>query len=150
MMKIGEICTRDVVVVGRGVSVREAAKLMRELHVGDLVVVDAVGGRNVPAGVITDRDVTIEVVAMGVDPDMIKVSDVMGPELVTVGEGETVYDTIQRMRQRGVRRTPVLDAQGGLLGIVSLADLLEFLAEEMTQLARVFYREQTRETASLI
>lgn len=150
MMKIGEICTRDVVVVGRGVSVRDAAKLMREHHVGDLVVVDAVGGRNVPAGVITDRDVTIEVVAMGVDPDMIKVSDVMGPELVTVGEGETVYDTIQRMRQRGVRRTPVLDAQGGLLGIVSLADLLEFLAEEMTQLARVFYREQTRETASLI
>lgn len=150
MMKIGEICTRDVVVVGRGVSVREAARLMREHHVGDLVVVDAVGGRNVPAGVITDRDVTIEVVAMGVDPDMIKVSDVMGPELVTVGEGETVYDTIQRMRQRGVRRTPVLDAQGGLLGIVSLADLLEFLAEEMTQLARVFYREQTRETASLI
>lgn len=150
MMKIGEICTRDVVVVGRGVSVREAAILMREHHVGDLVVVDAVGGRNVPAGVITDRDVTIEVVAMGVDPDMIKVGDVMGPELVTVGEGETVYDTIQRMRQRGVRRTPVLDAQGGLLGIVSLADLLEFLAEEMTQLARVFYREQTRETESLI
>lgn len=150
MMKIGDICTRDVVIVGRGVSVREAAMLMREHHVGDLVVVDTVGGRNVPVGVITDRDVTIEVVAMGVDPDMVKVGEVMGPELVAVGEGETVYDTIQRMRQRGVRRTPVLDAQGGLLGIVSLADLLEFVAEEMTQLARVFYREQTRETENLL
>ncbi len=117
---------------------------------GDLVVVDKVGGRTVPVGVITDRDVAIEVVAMGVDPEMIKVGEVMGPELVTAGEAETVYDTIQRMRARGVRRIPVLDAQGGLAGIVSLADLLEFLAEEITQLAKVFYREQSRETQSLI
>jgi len=150
MMMIGEICNRDVVVVDRDVSVREAAALLREHHVGDLVVVDKVGGRTVPVGVITDRDVAIEVVAMGVDPEMIKVGEVMGPELVTAGEAETVYDTIQRMRARGVRRIPVLDAQGGLAGIVSLADLLEFLAEEITQLAKVFYREQSRETQSLI
>lgn len=150
MMMIGEICNRDVVVVERDVSVREAAALLREHHVGDLVVVDKVGGRTVPVGVITDRDVAIEVVAMGVDPEMIKVGEVMGPELVTAGEAETVYDTIQRMRARGVRRIPVLDAQGGLAGIVSLADLLEFLAEEITQLAKVFYREQSRETQSLI
>lgn len=150
MMKIGEICNRDVVVVGRDATVREAARLLRQHHVGDLVVVDRIGGRGVPVGIITDRDVAIEVVAMGVDPDMVKVGEVMGPELVTAGEGETVYDTIQRMRQRGVRRIPVLDAQGGLAGIVSLADLLEFLAEEVTQLAKVFYREQSRETQSLI
>lgn len=149
-MKIAEICNRDVVVVGRDMPVRDAALLMREQHVGDLVVVDAIGGRNVPVGVVTDRDVTIEVVAMGVDPEMIKVGEVMGSELVTAGEAETVYDTIQRMRQRGVRRVPVVDAQGGLAGIVSLADLLEFVAEEITQLAKVFYREQSRESESLI
>jgi len=73
------------------------------------------------------------------------VGEVMGPELITAGEEETVFDTLQRMRQHGVRRVPVVDSHGGLAGIVSLADLLEFLAEELSYLSTVELREQARE-----
>ncbi|HET9700636.1 MAG TPA: CBS domain-containing protein [Burkholderiales bacterium] len=144
-MQIGEVCNREVIVTERGTSVREAAALMRDFHVGNLVVVEDRAGVRAPVGIITDRDVTIEVVAMGVDPEMVKVGEVMGPELITARETETVYDTLQRMRQHGVRRIPVLDSRGGLTGIVSLSDLLEFLAEELSSLSRVEPREQARE-----
>jgi CBS domain-containing protein len=145
-MHVGEICNREVNVVERGVSVREAAALMREFHVGDLVVVEERAGVRMPVGIITDRDIAIEVAAMGVDPEAVSVGEVMGPELVTAGENETVYETLQRMRQHGVRRVPVVDPRGGLAGIVSVADLLEFLAEEMSSLSKIESREQARET----
>lgn len=144
-MQIGEVCNREVIVTERDTSVREAAALMRDFHVGNLVVVEDRAGVRAPVGIITDRDVTIEVVAMGVDPEMIKVGEVMGPELITARETETVYETLQRMRQHGVRRIPVLDSRGGLIGIVSLSDLLEFLAEELSSLSKVEPREQARE-----
>src|SRR5512134_3988873 len=139
-MRVGEICNREVIVVERGVSVREAASLMRQYHVGDLVVMEERAGKQAPVGILTDRDIAIEVVATGVDPEAVSVGEVMGPELVIADEKETVYDTLQRMRQHGVRRVPVVDAQGGLAGIVSLADLLEFLAEELSYLSKVEHR----------
>src|SRR5512134_1924649 len=139
-MQAGEICNREVIVVKREVSVREAAALMRQYHVGDLVVVEERAGNRAPVGIVTDRDIAIEVVAMGVDPVAVTVGEIMGPDLITAGEKDTVYDTLQRMRQHGVRRIPVVDAQGGLAGIVSLADLLEFLAEEISSLSNVEHR----------
>jgi CBS domain-containing protein len=145
-MQVGELCNREVTAVERGTSVREAAALMRQHHVGDLVVTEQRGARRAPVGIITDRDITIEIVAMGVDPESVSVTDVMGAQLVTAGEGETVYDVIRRMRLNGVRRVPVLDAQGGLAGIVSLVDLLQFPADEIGTVAKVAYREQVWET----
>jgi len=68
-MQAGEICNREVIVVERGVSVRKAASLMRQYHVGDLVVVEERAGTRVPVGILTDRDIAIVVVAMGVDPE---------------------------------------------------------------------------------
>ena len=144
-MQAGEICNREVIVVERDASIREAAVLMRQYHVGDLVVVEERAGQRAPVGILTDRDIAIEVVAMGVDPEALTVGEVIGPELIIAGEKETVYDTLQRMRQHGVRRVPVVDAKGGLAGIVSLADLLEFLAEELSYLSTVELREQARE-----
>ena len=144
-MKVGELCNREVIVAERGISVREAAELMRQYHVRDLVVVEDRAGLRVPVGILTDRDVTIEVVAMGVDPETVTVGDVMAPELVTAREADMVYDTLGQMRQHGIRRLPVVDARGGLAGIVSLADLLEFLAEELSSLSKVQPREQARE-----
>jgi CBS domain-containing protein len=144
-MQVGEVCNREVIVTERDTSVREAAALMRDFHVGDVVVVEDRAGVRAPVGIVTDRDVAIEVVAMGVDPEMVKVGEVMGPELITAGETETVYDTLQRMRQQGVRRIPVVDSRGALVGIVSLSDLLEFLAEELSSLSKVEPREQARE-----
>jgi CBS domain-containing protein len=145
-MRVGELCNREVIVVERGASVREAASLLREYHVGDLVVTDERGGQRVPVGIVTDRDITIEVVAKGVDPESVTVGEVMGPELVAAGEAESAYDIIQRMRSRGIRRLPVVDARGGLIGIVSVVDLLEFVSEQITMLAKVGSREQDLES----
>lgn len=147
-MTIGEICNREVVIVAREASVIEAARLMREYHVGDLVVVDESSGQRRPVGIVTDRDIVLEVVAMEVAPETLRVGDIMTPRLVTVRESEGVFETIRYMRGKGVRRVPVVDTEGRLEGIVTLDDLLALLAEELGELAKLVAREQDREVAT--
>lgn len=144
-MTIGEICNREVVYVNRDVTVQAACKLMRHYHVGSLVVVDEVGGKRVPIGILTDRDVVVEIDAMDLDAKVITAGDIMSEELVTVPESKGVLETIEIMRFKGVRRTPVVDAEGRLVGIVTVDDLLEVLAEELTDIARIVSREQSHE-----
>jgi CBS domain-containing protein len=116
--------------------------------VGDLVVVEALEGGRRPLGIVTDRDIVLEVVAMGVVPDALRVGDIMGASLASVRETEGVFETLRYMRGRGVRRLPVVDEAGGLVGIVTLDDLIELLAEEMGELARLLGRERAREQAA--
>ena len=147
--KIGEICNREVVFVSRETTVAAAAKLMRHHHVGSLVVVDEVtGGRRVPVGIVTDRDVVVEITAMDLDPAVITVGDIMDPELLTARESEGVLETMEIMRYKGVRRLPIVGAEGELVGIITIDDLLEILAEELGELARIVAREQSREAAA--
>ena len=148
-MTIGEICTRETVITTRETTVAAAARLMRQHHVGTLVVVDQVnGGKSVPVGIVTDRDAVVEVMATGLDPNAITVGDIMEQELVTAREHEGVLETMQIMRYKGVRRLPIVGKAGELIGIVSIDDLLEVLAEEFSELAKIFAREQTRETTT--
>jgi CBS domain-containing protein len=144
-MAVGEICNREVVITEKSVSVVDAAQLMRTHHVGDLVVVEEKGGRRHPVGIVTDRDIVVEVVAAGVNPDTLKVGDIMGPELATLRESEGLFEALRYMRDKGVRRMPVVDRDGGLVGILTLDDLLSLLAEEMTELAKLVSRERQRE-----
>ena len=144
-MPIGEICNREVVFARRDETVREAAQLMREHHVGDLVVVDERDGRRVPAGILTDRDIAVGIVAKHLDPDALAVGDVMGAELAIVRESDGVAETIELMRSKGVRRIPVVDAGGALVGIVTADDMLDLLAEELSAIVRIVSREQRRE-----
>ena len=144
-MAVGEICNREVVITEKSVSVVDAAQLMRSHHVGDLVVVEEKGGRRHPVGIVTDRDIVVEVVAAGVNPDTLKVGDIMGPELATLRESEGLFEALRYMRDKGVRRMPVVDRDGGLVGILTLDDLLSLLAEEMTELAKLVSRERQRE-----
>jgi CBS domain-containing protein len=144
-MRIGEICTREVVFCKRNTSALEAAELMRKNHAGDLVVVDGPNGERVPVGIITDRDLVIEVMAMDVDPRAITVGDVMALELVVATEEEDVYQIIDRMNAKGVRRIPVVNAKGGLEGIVSFDDLVEFLGGTLIDLSRVVRRQESKE-----
>jgi len=146
-MAVGEICNRGVVVAEKTLSVPEAARLMRQNHVGDLVVVDTDGGGQKPVGIVTDRDIVIEVVAAGVDPDSLRVGDIMGPEVASVRESDGVFETLRTMRDRGVRRMPVIDRDGALVGILTLDDLLGLLADEMTELAKLVSHERQREAA---
>ncbi len=146
-MAIGEICSRDVVLARRDMSVREAARLMREYHVGALVVVDETGDGRRPVGVLTDRDIVVGIVAKGLDPDGLRVDEVMAPQVITASERAGVAETVELMRAKGVRRVPVVDARGILVGIIAADDLVDLLAEEMSAIARMIKREQHREAA---
>ncbi len=136
-MAIGELCTRDVVTAEKEMSIVVVARLMRSYHVGDVVVVERRGELVVPVGIVTDRDIVVELIAEEVTLDAVSVGDVMSYELVTVLENADVWETLELMRRKGVRRIPVINVAGALEGIVAVDDLLELLAEELTLLARV-------------
>ena len=147
-MPIGEICNREVIIVQRDDTVLQAAKLMRQHHVGDLLVVEERGGQRVPVGIVTDRDLVVEIIAPELDSTVITVGDIMVTKLATVKESKGVFEAIQYMRSKGIRRLPVVDDDGGLVGIVTLDDLLVLLADELGALARLVEREQKNEAGS--
>jgi CBS domain-containing protein len=144
-MPIGEFCNREVVFATREMSIQEAALLMRQYHVGDLVVVDEIDGKRVPAGIVTDRDIVIEIISQSLDLSEFSVGDIMSSQLISVQENEGVFETIRLMRTKGIRRIPVVNQEGGLEGLVSADDILDLLSEEMAELAKVAPREQERE-----
>lgn len=144
-MSIGEVCTREVVYVGMSESAAQAARLMRENHVGSLVVLEPAEAGGKPVGIVTDRDVTVGVVALALDPEDTPVEALMRPGVTCIGEHEGLGRAVALMRSQGVRRLPVVDAHGVLVGIVSSDDLLELLAEEMSNLAGMVGREFRRE-----
>lgn len=145
-MPIGEFCNREVIVADRNTSVLEAAQLMREYHVGCLVVVESLDGPRRPIGLVTDRDIVVEVVAENVAPETVKLGEIMTGKLSTICVTDGVYDTLRYMREHGFRRMPVVNELGELAGIVSMDDYLGLLAEEMTELTRLIAREQGRES----
>ncbi|MFC5476607.1 CBS domain-containing protein [Massilia suwonensis] len=144
-MNISDICTVQTISCNRDETVQGAAFLMRKHHVGDLVVVDGSDDTAIPVGIVTDRDIVVSVVALGLDPASLQVGDIMSDDLLTCREEDDVYQTIEHMRVRGIRRVPVVNRHGGLAGIVSADDLLEFLAEEMGDLSRISGSQQAVE-----
>ena len=143
-MHIGEICSRDVVCTDAQTPVAAVAKLMRQYHIGDVIVTRTDGAKRVPLGIVTERDIVLSVVAAEIAPGTLTVGEIMSAQLATAGEEEDIFETIQRMRNIGVRRMPIVDAEGALAGIVSIDDIIEVLAAEMTELARLIAREQLR------
>jgi CBS domain-containing protein len=144
-MSVGQICNRDTVIVHKEESIVDAAKLMREFHVGSVIVVEDAEGGVKPVGILTDRDLVVEILAAELDPNAVSVADIMSFELVTAHEADGLWDTLQRMRAKGVRRMPVVNAEGLLTGILSSDDLLELLAEEFGQLVKIIGKERQRE-----
>jgi CBS domain-containing protein len=145
-MTVGAICTRDVVVAPKTEMIVDAAKRMRTSHVGNLVVIENRNGRHIPIGIVTDRDIVISVVAG--DPDHINyllVSDVMSDELVTAREDDSVDAALKKMEEHGVRRLPIVEADGALAGILTLDDVLQYLTAQQSELVALVAREQRRE-----
>lgn len=146
-MDAGSICSREVVTVRPTDDLTTAARLMRERHVGYLVVVEP-GAAPEPEGVLTDRDIVISVVAREVDPRSLRVADVMIRSPVVVDEAATVESALQRMRQIGVRRVPVVDSMRRLVGVLSLDDVLDSLAEQLMSIAGSIRNEQRIERST--
>lgn len=144
-MLAGEICNRDVVITTPSESVLQAAQLMRQYHVGDVVVVEERQGQQIPQGILTDRDIVIELIAKEVELQSINIGDVMSLELLTAQENEDVLDVLKRMRHKGVRRIPVVNRTGGLVGILTTDDVIDLLAEQLSNLAGLVRRQQNEE-----
>lgn len=144
-MPIGEFCNRVVVIADRNSTVMEAARLMREHHVGNIVVVDETNGVKFPVGIVTDRDIVLEIVVNQLDPETVLLGEIMAEGLATVRERDGVFDTMQLMRRKGVRRIPVIDDKGALAGIVAVDDLVGLLAEEMSELSKLIVHQQAHE-----
>lgn len=146
-MSIGEICNRHTVCARRDSTVKAAAQLMREHHVGSVVVADELAEKRVPVGILTDRDIAVAVVALGLDPEVIQIGDIMGNTLVSVQEDWSTAEVVELMQIRGVRRMVVTDDDGHLVGIVTADDVMSLLAEEISALADMVSGERKREEA---
>lgn len=147
-MTAGKFCNRDVVVIRKDAAIPEAAGLMRNHHVGAIVVVEERDALVTPVGIVTDRDIVVEIIAKNLPLDAFTVGDVMSFDLLTAREDESINDTLRRMRVKGVRRVPVVDARGALMGILTVDDLLEVLAGEFMELFRIITHEMAREKAT--
>jgi CBS domain-containing protein len=128
---LGRICTKPVVTASVQMTVEQAARVMRSKNVGALVVVNA--GR--PVGMLTDRDVTVEVVATGMDPDTARVGDVMHKRPITIREDLGIFDAARVFAKTGVRRLPVVTKSGVLVGVIAVDDLIMLLGNEMGHMA---------------
>jgi CBS domain-containing protein len=143
----GAICTRNVATAYRGMPLNQAARLMREHHVGTLVVADEDERGKVAVGILTDRDIVTGVVAKDADPRFISVGDLMSVDLVTAREEDSVIDVLRTMRLRGVRRIPVTDAVGALVGLVALDDVLDVISRQLRLMVDAIQSERKREPA---
>ncbi|NTW17501.1 MAG: CBS domain-containing protein [Syntrophaceae bacterium] len=144
-MPVGEICNREVVIINKKEGILDAAKLMRDHHVGNVIVVEEKEGVVIPVGILTDRDIVVELIAKEVPLDSVVLEDVMSADLVSVQENMGIWDTIQCMRSKGIRRIVVTGDKGNLVGIISSDDLIDLLSGELSDVVKTFMREQNRE-----
>ena len=146
-MNIGQICNRHVVHIGKSECVLEAARRMRDEHVGDLVVVEERTGGHVPVGILTDRDIVVGLLAKDFEHiAQVDVVDLVTREVVTAKESDDVPEVLTRMQVQGIRRMPVVDDAGRLVGIFTLDDLLGVLFGDLAAVISLIGRERRRES----
>lgn len=144
-MLVGKHCKREVVTIRKSQSVVDAARRMREHHVGDLVVLD--GERDTPVGVLTDRDLVVGVLAKDIDHiAKLEVGDVLTEDIVVARDTEDVTEVLHRMQKKRVRRVPVVDGTGSLIGIFTLDDVLVLIAGDMATVAALVKRQREHES----
>jgi CBS domain-containing protein len=145
-MNVGYICRRHVVAIDAESTLIEAASLMRDQHVGALVVTTETPDGALVTGIVTDRDLVIDVLARGLDTRGARIGELANRRLVSVSEDEAVSSAIETMHRSGVRRLLVTNGDQGLTGIVSLDDLLDACASELDGLAKVIRSGIERES----
>jgi len=142
MKNLSEFATREVVTVDRDTSVFDAARVMRHGDVGTVVVVEERAGRQVPLGILTDRDIVYEVVALDLEASDLTVGDIMSLDLVTMDQDSDLPGALELMGAQGIRRVPLVDGEGGLVGIFSLDDALEQVTSELENMLVLIRRQR--------
>lgn len=144
-MKVGDYCKRAVVSIDGGTDIVEAAKLMRERHVGFLVVTREADDIRRPVGVVTDRDIVLQVTAREVDPHSVRTEDVMTRKPLIAGETEELGEVLQAMQMSGIRRVPVIDTRGALSGIFAIDDAIDLITGLLCNISGSIKSEQRQE-----
>jgi signal-transduction protein with cAMP-binding, CBS, and nucleotidyltransferase domain len=132
-MGLVKCCREQVVAVSPDTPAVEVARIMGEKNVGSVVVVT---GDNRPAGILTDRDLAIRVMAQEKNPGEIRAEDVLTRDVITFQDSMGIYEAIQKMTDAGIRRMPIVDDAGKLIGIVTMDDIVRMLGEEMAAIAK--------------
>lgn len=149
-MNIASICRHRIVTVDHASPLAAAARLMRDHHVGSLVVTAETDEGLRVSGVVTDRDLVIDVLADGLDTTAVEVGELASAKIVSVSEDEGVDAALALMRDCGVRRLLVVDDDRQLTGIVSLDDLVEASVDLVAGLAQVIRHGIEREAADTV
>ncbi|MBI2969847.1 MAG: CBS domain-containing protein [Gammaproteobacteria bacterium] len=144
-MLVGKVCNRELVAMDKSGDLLAAAKLMREHHVGSVVVTSSDGDGLRPVGMVTDRDLVVEIIAAEVDIQSVSLEDIMTRYPIVAREDDELYDVLESMRTKGVRRVPVLDRKGFVVGVLALDDVLNVLAKELGAIASLIDREKQTE-----
>jgi predicted transcriptional regulator len=144
-MVISDFCERDVVTMTLDSTLVEAAKLMRHYHVGYIVVVEERNKQVFPLGIVTDRDIVIEVIATELDPQTITVGDIMLQKLLVIRDDADIVKTIDLMTNEGVRRLPIVNEKGTLVGVATMEDMLIKTANLFESFNRLLAKERENE-----
>jgi len=140
-MQLKEMGANQVITVAMETTLEEAARVMRDEHVGDVVVVSD----HKPRGILTDRDIVMTTIALGAPANPLTAGDLMSADLVTILETESVSTLVSLMKRNGVRRVPLVKETGELVGIVSVEDVMSYLARELTALSEISIRQREKE-----
>ena len=146
-MKTSELCTKAVITAEAGTSLIEVARLMRTHHVGSVVVVADNGAGRKPVGIVTDRDIVVEVVAMGLEAASMTAGDIMSQSPAVSQADDDALWALKVMRDRGVRRLPVVDDAGRLEGLIAFDDLMQHVGTTLGDIAQVIGTERSVENA---
>ena len=147
-MNIGELCSRELVTASADAPLADVARLLRDHHVGAVVITKSPLDRPVPVGIITDRDIVCAQLDRAADLFCLSAADVMTRDPLVLPAHTPLEAAISRLRERGVRRAPVVDESGGLVGLVSIDDLLAAVAESLIGLSRLVASQPRREEAT--
>jgi CBS domain-containing protein len=145
-MILEKIANKNVVTVPANATMLEAAKAMRDSHVGSVIVVEEKAGRKIPLGIVTDRDIVVSTSAFGIAPNSIEVKDVMSGRLVSARKSDSLNHVLNLMKEHGVKRIPITDSEGALFGIVSTHELMGVLSDELSEVVRVTERQHQVES----
>jgi CBS domain-containing protein len=144
-MSLGNLCRREIICVDPRTTVKEAAKLMEEKNIGSTIVVQERKPIGILTdGILTDRDILLRVMNRGLDPEKTSVDEVMTKKIVTLRGDTGLFEALQKVKGKGMRRFPIVDSNGNLQGIMTLDDIFYLLGKEMSDMASIIEREGPR------
>lgn len=133
-MQIGDIARKEVITASSNVNLSEIANLMHQNEVGTIVIIDNKNDKTKLLGIITDRDITLKLTTFKERLPEVLVTDVMSKNLLVLNNSQSLNEAIIAMREKGVRRAPIVDEKGNLSGIISADDLLFIITNELCEL----------------